>query len=102
AKVSVAGLYDRYKEWAQAGGEYVLSQRKIGSQFIERGFEQEKGTGGVRFWRGLGLVEHNPEPEGGAAADSGTSGTSGAEISNLENTYVSSKDAENHATNATC
>jgi phage/plasmid-associated DNA primase len=55
AKVPVAALYRAYVEWAQETGEWVLSQRELGTRLKERGFQQAKRTKGQRVWIGLGL-----------------------------------------------
>lgn len=49
-------LYAAYAKWAEASGERVLSQKGLGVRLAERGFQNTKGTAGVRMWGGLGLT----------------------------------------------
>jgi putative DNA primase/helicase len=57
AFVPVGDLYAAYQRWCEANGErYPFSQRGLGLRLKERGLEQGKGTGGVRVWKGLGLL----------------------------------------------
>lgn len=59
AKWAVAGdLYKRYTAWAgkmNETGERPLSQKVFGGRLAERGFEPDRGTGGKRKWKGVGL-----------------------------------------------
>jgi putative DNA primase/helicase len=48
-------LYSAYREWAEAAGEYIWTQRHLGMKLRERGFEQGRATGGTRLWIGVGL-----------------------------------------------
>jgi putative DNA primase/helicase len=51
-------LYKAYGEWAEAAGmkeREQLKQRTFGICLSERGFKRDKGAGGVRLWRGVGL-----------------------------------------------
>lgn len=63
AKVPVATLYRAYTEWAQENGEWVLSQRELGTRLKERGFSQRKANKGRVFWIGLGLRDDHGEVE---------------------------------------
>jgi P4 family phage/plasmid primase-like protien len=56
AEGTAAELYENYHHWAEAAGEKKpLSKRGFGLALGERGFRNEKGTGGIRTWRGIGL-----------------------------------------------
>jgi putative DNA primase/helicase len=57
AEVKAADLYAAYKAWAELGSEYVENQRAFGLRLSERGFKPDRSTGGVRVWRGIGLLE---------------------------------------------
>lgn len=51
-------LYEAYNGWAKEHDLQVrekLLKRNFGLTLAEQGFRKGKGTGGVRFWRGLGL-----------------------------------------------
>lgn len=52
--VTAAELYAAYSGWARASGEFVLSQKALGTALTERGFEKRK-SGSTRQWRGIGL-----------------------------------------------
>jgi putative DNA primase/helicase len=55
ANVLVASLYDAYVAWCQRSGEREWSKKAFGIAMQERGFEQHKGTHGIRLWIGLSL-----------------------------------------------
>lgn len=90
AEARAADLYKAYTEWCERTGEYADKQRKFGESLTERGFERDKGTAGVRVYRGIGLL------------DSGVSGASGAVFPKtpIEGNFPDKP--QNHATNATC
>jgi putative DNA primase/helicase len=46
-------LYAAYRQWAERGGEYVLSQTSFGRRIDERGFDVRKN--GLKYRRGLSL-----------------------------------------------
>jgi putative DNA primase/helicase len=53
---SKASAFAAWKTWAEASGEFVGSQRRLGEWLSRRsGIVEHKGTGGERQWRGLGL-----------------------------------------------
>jgi putative DNA primase/helicase len=54
AKAKASALYARYKEWAEAGGEFVISQRAFGDSLAERGFEKKQSNGA--WYLGIGLA----------------------------------------------
>ena len=56
AQVSVQALYDAYVAWCAANGEEALGKKACGRRLRERGLEQNRGNGGVRYWRGIGLL----------------------------------------------
>lgn len=56
AEVTAADLWADYDKWCQANGEKPMGQRALGLRLGERGFVAFRGTGGVRTWRGLGLL----------------------------------------------
>jgi putative DNA primase/helicase len=60
-------LYRAYSQWCFNTGERARSAREFGVRLGERGFQQFKGTAGVRRWRGLALAD----------------GTSGAKVATL-------------------
>jgi len=55
---TAADLYKTYSEWAKDAGldkKERLYQRSFGLALGEQGFIKDRGTGGLRLWRGLGL-----------------------------------------------
>ncbi|MCK6467084.1 MAG: phage/plasmid primase, P4 family [Candidatus Brocadia sinica] len=52
-KSKASDLYGAYKNWCEAGGEYILSQRSFGLRLTERGLERVKSSG--NYWRGIGI-----------------------------------------------
>ncbi|KAA0242502.1 MAG: DNA primase [Candidatus Brocadia sp. AMX2] len=52
-KSKASDLYGAYKNWCEAGGEYILSQRSFGLRLTERGLERVKSGGNC--WKGIGL-----------------------------------------------
>lgn len=56
ASAKAAALYSAYESWCQAYGENRMEKRTFGRRLGERGFIQDKGTGGTRLWRGVGLL----------------------------------------------
>lgn len=57
ARVKAGDLYDAYKTWCAATGEYTLSMTAIGKQLEERGFLKHTSN---YVWRlGLALKDHN-------------------------------------------
>jgi putative DNA primase/helicase len=49
-------LFEAYLKWCEQSGEKVLSQKALGGRLRERGLSPGTGTGGVRLWRGIGLL----------------------------------------------
>lgn len=56
ASVKASLLYQAYHHWCEASGESPMSQRTLGLRLAERGFTTDRGTRGVRLWRGVGLL----------------------------------------------
>ncbi len=52
-KTKAGDLYEVYKKWTEAGGEYTLSQRCFGLKLSERGLARKKSGG--NFWKGIGI-----------------------------------------------
>ncbi len=55
-QVSPTEIYVSYEAWCQANGETKQPQKWLVRQLKDRGFQQEKGGKGKRFWKGIGLV----------------------------------------------
>lgn len=54
AEAGATALYQTYRTWCEANGEYVVKQRKFGEALAERGFESFKNN--ISCWRGVGLL----------------------------------------------
>lgn len=54
-------LYRAYTEWCEETGERQRTQKDFGMRLAERGFEQARGSGGVRRWRGI-RIKREDEP----------------------------------------
>lgn len=63
AEVRATPLYEVYREWCEASGERAENQRSFGTRLHERGFENEK-VGGLIKWFGVGLRHDEPGPSG--------------------------------------
>jgi len=61
AKSLTAELFNDWKQWAEAAGEFVGSQRRFSDLLITRGLEKWRNAAGVRGFRGIGL-KHPPKP----------------------------------------
>lgn len=62
AIITSAALYAAYVEWAEWNGETPftrLTPQKFGRKLTKKGFRKQK-VGGVRGWRGIGLVPRPP------------------------------------------
>ncbi|MHB1420474.1 MAG: DNA primase family protein [Bacillota bacterium] len=57
AKVNSTKLYDVYLEWCKQNGEKAASLRVLAQKLQERGFVNKSGTGGYKFWHGIGIRE---------------------------------------------
>ncbi len=54
-------LYNEFKKWADAEEETQLSNKAFTARMRLKGFENTRGTGGLRKWRGVGLLS-NEQP----------------------------------------
>ena len=52
-----AQLYKEFSEWAQREDENELSQKAFTARMKFKGFENTRGTGGLRKWKGVGLLD---------------------------------------------
>ena len=48
-------LYEAYVRWAESSGERPIGKRDFGARLRERGFDEDRGTGGVEMWVGIRL-----------------------------------------------
>ena len=56
-KASAQDLYVAYRQWCQENGEDPMPQRRFGRRLTDRGLSGgHRGTGGKRWWQGVGLV----------------------------------------------
>jgi putative DNA primase/helicase len=55
ATVAKKLLYDGYAAWCDKQGLIPLSQPRLSKALKERNIAEERGTGGMHCWRGLGL-----------------------------------------------
>jgi putative DNA primase/helicase len=62
ARATVKALYQAYAQWCEANGERALSKRALSHRLRERGYEQGRGAKGVRYWKGIGLVQGPEQP----------------------------------------
>jgi putative DNA primase/helicase len=53
--ISKKDLYQKYQTWAQENGEREFSKTLLGKMLSERGFDEYRGTGGVREWMGINV-----------------------------------------------
>jgi putative DNA primase/helicase len=56
-RVQTGHLYHAYTRWCDRNGETALTPQGFGRQLTTRELTQHKGTGGTRYWLGLGLLE---------------------------------------------
>ncbi len=60
AETPTASMYASYRKWADDAGERPVSQKRLGSMLLERGYEQGRRTRG-RYWRDVKLTGvHEP------------------------------------------
>lgn len=52
-KLSAGQLYTAYKNWCEANGEHVLTNKVFGRRFAEKGFEKKLSSG--NWWPGIRL-----------------------------------------------
>ena len=58
-KVTATTLYSAYKTWCENAGEKPMTKTKLGIRLSDHGFTKERGTGGERYWSGVGLATQN-------------------------------------------
>ncbi len=61
AKTLTAELFNDWKQWAEAAGEFAGSQKRFADLLLIRGVEKWRNTAGLRGFRGVGLM-HPPMP----------------------------------------
>ena len=54
--VTSKALLAAYSQWCELNGEKPLTSKALAARLRERGYLPDKGTSGVRLWRGLGLA----------------------------------------------
>ena len=59
AKSLTAELFNDWKQWAEAAGEFIGAQRRFSDLLITRGLEKWRNSLGVRGFQGIGL-KHPP------------------------------------------
>ncbi len=57
AKSLTAELFADWKQWAEATGEFIGSQKRFADLLLTRGIEKWRNTTGLRGFRGLGLKQ---------------------------------------------
>lgn len=62
ARSLTAELFNDWKAWAEAAGEFVGSQRRFSDQLVARCVEKWRNGLGVRGFQGIGL-KAEPRPE---------------------------------------
>lgn len=55
--VPIADLYKAYATWCDTNREKAITKRELSSRMTERGFEQHRGSGGVRMWKNLAVKD---------------------------------------------
>ena len=50
-------LYDKYIKWCEKNEEEPISQKKFGMSLESKGFVKMRGSGGIRMWKGIGLLD---------------------------------------------
>ena len=61
AKSLSAELFTDWKQWADAAGEFIGSQKRFSDLLITRGIEKWRNPSGLRGFRGIGL-KSPPKP----------------------------------------
>ena len=63
-KVSSERLYGKFRDWCEANGERTMTQRSLGMQLKEKGFESRRsGSDGSTFWHGIALKTDSLQAE---------------------------------------
>ena len=60
AKSLTSDLFADWKQWADAAGEFVGSQKRFSDLLVGRGIEKWRNVIGLRGFRGVGLKASNP------------------------------------------
>ncbi|NCV31830.1 MAG: hypothetical protein EBW05_02615 [Betaproteobacteria bacterium] len=60
AKSLTSDLFADWKQWADAAGEFVGSQKRFSDLLVSRGVEKWRNVIGLRGFRGVGLKASNP------------------------------------------
>lgn len=56
-KVPNSNLRDAYEKWAKTEGRDIMSPYAFSTRLKQKGFEQRRESGGVRWWHGVGIIE---------------------------------------------
>jgi putative DNA primase/helicase len=54
-QVSLKELFEVYSKWCETNDRDALGRNSFGKSIKERGFEQDRGQGGTRYWKGIGI-----------------------------------------------
>ena len=54
-EVSTKSLYEAYKTWCEASGEYKMAKKMLGIRLNERGIRSYNGVSNIQMKRGIGL-----------------------------------------------
>jgi putative DNA primase/helicase len=57
AKSLTAELFNDWKQWADASGEFIGSQRRFSDLLLSKGLEKWRNSMGIRGYQGIGLKE---------------------------------------------
>lgn len=99
AKAPVKTLYETYVRWCQENGEPPMKQRMLSKRLKERGFRQDKSTGGRMAWYGLGVSTAYTGRDFLENDSSGVSGQSGVNSGIVSGKKVSTDLNENYTEN---
>lgn len=64
-----ATLFNDWKQWAEASGEFVGTQRRFSAGLLARRFEKWRNAMGVRGYQGLALKQPTAQPTGSSGGD---------------------------------
>ena len=56
AQCTAAELYEAYTRWCDHSGEKPVRKVEFGQRLLERGYEPDRRSKGVRIWKGIGLL----------------------------------------------
>lgn len=59
ARTQANDLYECYKNWTEAAGEYPLSMRRFNDRLRERGYQCMASTSNRKYWQGIGLIDES-------------------------------------------